>query len=104
MARADRRCEHACIVPVSLGERLRAAFEAGAFGPLGDLYAEHAVLDWSMPGRRAHAIGSEAVVAQLGQWWRGRGELTRWDESEFPSGLSDVVSMHEKLAHDMGDR
>jgi len=73
---------------VSLGQRLRAAFEAGAFGRLGDLYAENAVLDWSMPGRRAHAIGSEAVVAQLGEWWRGRGELTRWDESAFPSGLT----------------
>src|SRR6266566_1619265 len=78
-----------CIVPVGLGQRLRDAFEAGAFGPLGDLYAEDAVLDWSMPGRRAHATGSEAVVAQLGEWWRGRGELTRWDESAFPSGLTN---------------
>jgi hypothetical protein len=75
-------------VAVSLGQRLRAAFEAGAFGPLGDLYAEEAVLDWSMPGRRAQVVGSEAVVAQLGEWWRGRGELTRWDESAFPSGLT----------------
>jgi hypothetical protein len=91
---ADRRCEHACIVPVSLGQRLRAAFEAGTFGPLGDLYAEDAVLDWSMPGRRAHAIGSEAVVAQLGEWWHGRGELTRWDESAFPSGLTIEFERH----------
>jgi aminoglycoside phosphotransferase (APT) family kinase protein len=75
-------------VPVSLGQRLRAAFEAGAFEPLGDLYGEDAVLDWSMPGRPARVIGSEAVVAQLGEWWRGRGELTRWDESAFPSGLT----------------
>jgi phosphotransferase family enzyme len=81
-------CEHACIVPVSLGQRLRAAFEAGAFGPLGEFYAEDAVLDWSMPGRRAHAVGSDAVVTQLGEWWRGRGELTRWDELAFPSGLT----------------
>jgi aminoglycoside phosphotransferase (APT) family kinase protein len=75
-------------VPVSLGQRLRAAFEAGAFGPLGDLYAEDAVFDWSMPGRRAHAIGSEAVVAQLSEWWPSRGELTRWEEWAFPSGLT----------------
>ena len=81
-------------MPVSLGQRLRAAFEAGAFAPLGDLYAEEAVLDWSMPGRRAHAIGSEAVVAQLGAWWRGRGELLRWDESEFPSGLTIEFERH----------
>jgi hypothetical protein len=73
---------------VRLGQRLRAAFQAGAFGQLGDLYAEDAVLGWSMPGRRAHATGSEAIVAQLSDWWRGRGELTRWDESEFASGLT----------------
>jgi hypothetical protein len=83
-----------CIVRVSLGQRLRAAFAAGAFGPLGDLYAEDAVLDWSMPGRRARAVGSEAVVAQLGEWWRGRGKLTRWDESVFPSGLTIEFERH----------
>jgi aminoglycoside phosphotransferase (APT) family kinase protein len=73
---------------VTIGQRLRAAFEAGAFERLADLYAEDALLDWSMPDRRAHATGPEAVVAQLSEWWRGRGELTRWDESEFPSGLT----------------
>jgi hypothetical protein len=82
------------IVLVSLGQRLRAAFAAGAFGPLGDLYAEDAVLDWSMPGRRAHAVGSEAAVAQLGEWWRGRGTLTRWDESAFPSGVTIEFERH----------
>jgi Phosphotransferase enzyme family len=75
-------------VPASLGQRLRAAFGAGVFGSLGDVYAEDAVLDWSMPGRRAQVIGSEAVVAQLGEWWRGDGELTRWEESVFSSGLT----------------
>jgi len=87
-ASADRRCDHAGIVPVSIGQRLRAAFEAGAFAGLGDLYAEDALLDWSMPGRRARVTGPDAVVAQLSEWWRDRGELTRWDETEFPSGLT----------------
>jgi aminoglycoside phosphotransferase (APT) family kinase protein len=73
---------------MSIGQRLRAAFEAGAFGRLADLYADDAVLDWSMPGCRAQVTGSEAVVAQLSEWWRGRGELTRWDELDFPSGLT----------------
>jgi hypothetical protein len=81
-------------VPTSIGQRLRAAFEAGAFETLGDLYAEDAVLDWSMPGRRARATGSDAVVAQLSDWWRGRGELTRWDESGFPSGLTIEFERH----------
>jgi hypothetical protein len=75
-------------VPVSIGRRLRVAFEAGEFARLADLYAEDALLDWSMPGRRARVTGSEAVVAQLGESWRGGGELTRWDESVFPSGLT----------------
>jgi hypothetical protein len=48
-ASADRRCDDACIVPESIGRRSRAAFEAGAFARLGDLYAEDALLDWSMP-------------------------------------------------------
>jgi hypothetical protein len=70
---------------MSIGRRLRAASEAGAFERLADLYAEDAVLDWSMPGSRAHATGPEAIVAQLSEWWRGRGDLTRWDESELRS-------------------
>jgi len=81
-------CEDASVLPVGLGQRLRAAFEGGEFGSLGDLYAEDAVLDWSMPGCRARVLGSEAVIAQLGAWWRGRGVLRRWDESAFPSGLT----------------
>jgi aminoglycoside phosphotransferase (APT) family kinase protein len=72
----------------SIGDRLRAAFESGDFARLGDLYADDALLDWSMPGRRARVIGPDAVVAQLEAWWRGPGELTRWDETTFPSGLT----------------
>jgi hypothetical protein len=75
-------------VAASIGRRLRAAFESGEFARLGDLYAEDALLDWSMPGRRARVTGADAVVAQLGAWWPGSGELTRWDEAEFPSGLT----------------
>jgi hypothetical protein len=71
--RAGRTWEHAPIV--AIGPRLRVAFETGAFGPLADPYADDAVLDWSMPGRRAHAVGSAAVVAQLGEWWRVEGVL-----------------------------
>jgi phosphotransferase family enzyme len=76
------------VVAASIGRRLRAAFESGEFARLGDLYAEDALLDWSMPGRRARVTGPDAVVAQLGAWWPGSGELTRWDEAEFPSGLT----------------
>jgi aminoglycoside phosphotransferase (APT) family kinase protein len=47
-----------------------------------------------MPGRRVHVIGSEAVVAQLAEWWRGRGELTLWDESAFASGVTIEFERH----------
>ena len=76
------------VVAASIGRRLRAAFESGEFARLGDLYADDARLDWSMPGRRARVTGADAVVAQLQAWWPGSGELTRWDEAEFPSGLT----------------
>jgi hypothetical protein len=62
-ASADRRCDHACIVPVSIGRRSRAAFEAGAFAQLGDLYAEDALLDWSaVVGERFRGSRSGAAL------------------------------------------
>jgi hypothetical protein len=68
--------------------------ETVAFEPLSRFYTDDTVLDWSMPGRRARVTGSEAIVAQLGDWWRGRGELTRWEESAFPSGLTIEFERH----------
>src|SRR6266487_3754947 len=71
--RADRRCEHACIVPVSLGQRLRAAFEAGAFGPLGDAAADAARAVGEIDGREplTHAgqsgTGLERIVMADGR-------------------------------------
>jgi aminoglycoside phosphotransferase (APT) family kinase protein len=67
---------------------LAAAFESGDFEPLADLYATDAVLDWSIPGRRARVVGSEAIIRQLCAWWPGSGVLTHWDVSVFQSGLT----------------
>jgi hypothetical protein len=67
---------------------LAAAFESGDFEPLVKLYARDALLDWSMPGRRARVVGPEAIVRQLGAWWPGLGVFTRWDVTMFPSGLT----------------
>ena len=71
-----------------VGDRLRAAFESGDFEPLTELYADDALLDWTMPGRRSRVSGPEAIVLQLGEWWTGSGKLTRWSQEEFPSGLT----------------
>ena len=73
---------------VRIDRVLAAAFESGDFEPLVQLYAADALLDWSMPGRRARVVGAEAIGRQLRAWWPGSGVFTRWDVSTFPSGLT----------------
>lgn len=73
---------------MSIGRRLRAAWESGDFDALRGLYADGAILDWSLPGERVQARGPERIVEALAARWRGAGELTRWDVSEFGSGLT----------------
>jgi hypothetical protein len=75
-------------VRVRIDRVLAAAFESGDFEPLVELYAADALLDWSMPGRRARVVGPEAIRKQLGAWWPGSGVFTRCDVSTFPSGLT----------------
>ena len=67
---------------------LAAAFESGDFEPLVELYGPDSLLDWSMPGRRARAVGVEAIGRQLHACWPGSGVFTRWEVSTFPSGLT----------------
>src|SRR5438034_274266 len=85
---SPRGCEHGWTVRVRIDRVLAAAFESGDFEPLAELYAADALLDWSMPGRRARVVGPEAIVQQLGAWWPGSGVFTRWDVSTFQSGLT----------------
>ena len=73
---------------VKIDRALAAAFESGDFEPLVKLYAADALLDWSMPGRRARVVGPEAIGKQLSSWWPGSGTFTRWDAWAFPSGLT----------------
>src|SRR4051794_10662214 len=73
---------------VRIDRVLAAAFESGDFEPLVELYAADALLDWSMPGRRARVVGPEAIVEQLRAWWPGSGVFTRWDVSTVPSGVT----------------
>jgi len=67
---------------------LAAAFQSGDFEPLLGLYGPDALLDWSMPGRRARVVGPEAIGKQLRAWWPRSGVFTRWDVSTFSSGLT----------------
>jgi hypothetical protein len=74
--------------PVRIDRVLAAAFESGDFEPLVGLYSAEALLDWSMPGRRARVVGPEAIGDQLCAWWPGSGVFRRWEVSTFPSGLT----------------
>ena len=67
---------------------LAAAFQSGDFEPLLGLYGPDALLDWSMPGRRARVVGPEAIGKQLRAWWPRSGVFTHWDVSTFSSGLT----------------
>ena len=66
-------------MPVRIDRVLAAVFESGDFDPLVELYAADALLDWSMPGRRARVVGPEAIGKQVRAWWPGSGVFTRWD-------------------------
>jgi aminoglycoside phosphotransferase (APT) family kinase protein len=81
-------------VEVNVGPQLRAAWESGDFESLRGLYADGATLDWSLPGERVQARGPERIVEALAARWRGAGELTRWDVSEFASGLTLELERH----------
>ena len=74
-------------MPVRIGSRLRAAFASGDFESLRALYAPEALLDWTLPGERLQARGPDEIVCALASRWRG-GELLRWDESRFTSGVT----------------
>jgi hypothetical protein len=73
---------------VRIDRVLATAFESGGFEALVGLYASDALLDWSMPGRRARVVGPEAIGKRLRAWWPHSGAFTRWDVSSFPSGLT----------------
>ena len=67
---------------------LARCLESGRFGPLAELYAEDALFDASVPGRRYRLTDADEIVAVLERWWPSPGRLTRWQQDEFPSGLT----------------
>ena len=78
---------HRFILPVDPNV-LRRCYETADFEPLLDWYAEDALFDALVPGRRVTLTGPEAIVAQLRAWWPEPGTLLRWNVEEFPTGLT----------------
>ena len=66
---------------------LRRSYETADFEALRSAYADDAVFDASVPGRRVRLTGPDAIVAQLSSWWPEPGDLLRWSVDEFPGGL-----------------
>jgi hypothetical protein len=73
---------------VTPAAQLRAALETGAVGPLAESYAEDAVLDAGLPGRRVRATGRAAIADRLAEWYGGPGCIVEWSAVEHPDGVA----------------
>jgi hypothetical protein len=69
-------------------DALRAAMATGDVDALARTYARNAVLSASLPGGRVRRDGRAAIVAELGAWWDGPGEVEEWRASEWPAGAA----------------
>jgi len=78
---------HRFILPVDPNV-LRRCYETADFTPLLDWYADDAIFDALVPGRRVTLTGPDAIVGLLAEWWPEPGALLRWTVEEFPTGLT----------------
>jgi hypothetical protein len=69
-------------------DALRAAMATGDVDALARTYARNAVLQASLPGARVRRDGRPAIVAELGAWWDGPGEIDEWRAGEWPAGAA----------------
>jgi hypothetical protein len=69
-------------------DALRAAMATGDVDALARTYARNAVLSASLPGGRVRRDGRAAIVAELGAWWDGPGEVGEWRAGEGPAGAA----------------
>jgi hypothetical protein len=69
-------------------EALRDAIASGGFESLAAAYAEDALLDASVQGRRVRRRGREEIVAELERLYPGPGRVLDWDASAFADGLA----------------
>jgi hypothetical protein len=68
-------------------EALRQAFAVGSYRQLADCYAEQALLDASLVGRRYRVRGPGAITAALAREWDGPAELVEWTARVHPAGF-----------------
>jgi hypothetical protein len=71
-----------------VAEVMRAALVGGDFTALGELYADDALLDASLPGGRARVTGPERVTEFLVSRFPGPGRLAEWSPRLYPTGIA----------------
>jgi hypothetical protein len=76
------------LTPTDAAERMRAALISGDFTALGDLYADDALLDASLPGGRFRAGGAERATELLVSRFPGPGRLVEWSPRLHPGGIA----------------
>jgi hypothetical protein len=76
------------LTATEVAERLRAALLSGDFTALGDLYADDALLDPSLPGGRFQVAGPEGVTVFLTSRFPGPGRLVEWSPRQHPGGIA----------------
>ena len=67
---------------------LHDALVAGDFTALGDLYADDALLDASLVGRRSRIAGPERPTEFLASQFPGHGRLVEWSPQTYPAGIA----------------
>ena len=71
-----------------MADVLQRALSSGDFAALGELYADDALLDASLPGERRKVVGGERAIELLGSQFPGPGRLVEWSPQEYPGGLA----------------
>ena len=74
--------------PSEAAKRLRAGLISGDFTSLGDLYADDALLDASLPGGRFRARGAAGATELLASRFPGPGRLVEWSPRLHAEGIA----------------
>jgi hypothetical protein len=91
-SRIRRRCNAAAstrVDDVNMNanvDKLLAAISSGTGSAVGDLYADDAVLDATVPGWRFSRRGGSAIAAEYAGWYADPGRFEELDRVEVPDG------------------
>jgi hypothetical protein len=79
-----------------IAERLLAAVASGSFSSFADLYAPNAAFEAHLPGRSVEARGPARILAELGMWFGGEGDVTFHSQTPASGGLTLRVERRDR--------